>query len=196
MNRTILDSEGKIQYVPNYYNLQDMFDLYYNTSLFINARPDTSSVIISSDYNLPSLYDYKLYSLPVISSYKTYFDVNNDPELRYKVYKFFYQEYKEMWLKYDYTKLVKFFININDEIKMVKSMDEYHNNTNEKDTKKYNFILKNIFGKNEMLVFLDKFVKKNNLKWYDLKRNFEDEIKSGIYYKIKSHIKKLIISNS
>ena len=196
MNRTILDSEGKIQYLPNYYNLQDMFDLYYNKSIFIHSRPDTSSVIVSSDYNLPSLYDYKLYSLPVISSYKTYFDVNNDPELRYKVYKFFYQEYKEMWLKYDYTKLVKFFININDEIKMVKSIEEYHNNTNEKDTKKYNFILKNIFGKNEMLVFLDKFVKKNNLKWYDLKRKFEDEIKSGIYYKIKSHIKKLIISNS
>lgn len=193
MNRTFIDINGNIQYLPDYNNLQDIYNLYYNKSIFIQPAQVVRPVIISSDYNLPIFTDYKLYSLPVISSYRSYFDVNNDPELRQKVYKYFYEEYKHMWLIYSFTKLVQFFNNVDDKITLVNSLDEYKNNKCEKDAKKYNFILKNIFGKHEMLVFIDKFVRRNNVNWYDLKKMYKDEIKSEIYYKIKNHLKKLVL---
>jgi hypothetical protein len=190
MLRTFIDYNGKIQFMP-YNNLQTIYNLYNTPVIY---KPTYDTLVTSSDI-YTDIYNYKLYSLPIITSYNNFFNVNNDPELRKRIYKYFYKKYRDIWLSFSYEKLFKYFIKENDKIIFVKSREEYINNkiTDKKEKKEY--ILKNIFGKHEMLIFLDRFIRKNNLNWYDVKQNNQNDIKSAIYKKIKNHIEKIIMKN-
>jgi len=165
----------------------------YTNNAVVYKTVDNSIIITSSEpYYNTDIYNYKLYSLPIVSSYNNFFNVNNDPELRKKVVKYFYKKYKEIWMPFSYEKIFKYFTKENDKITFVKSRDDYIKNDIKDKSEKKNFILKNIFGKHEMLIFLDRFIRKNNLNWYDIQKNNQSEIKSEIYKKIKMHIEKII----
>ena len=94
-----------------------------------------------------------------------------------------------------FTKLQKYLKNTNGEITFIKTIDDYEKKIVNDDAK-VEFILENIFSKHELLVFLDKYVNKNNVNWYDLKTKHLENIKSELYDKLKNHMKKIIMKKN
>ena len=201
MLRTFLDIYGNIQYVPftsgyiNYNNITDLYysniiqDPYSNSSLIIKKNPD---IIYTTESESPSNI---ITVIPRQTYYKTNptLDVNNDPDLRKRISSYMYNKFKNIWLPFSFIKLQKYLKNENGKIIFIKNMSEYDNNKTENDDLKIEFILDNVFGKHEVVKFLDKFVRNHNVNWYDLKTKHIDKIKNDLYEKIKNHIKKIVL---
>jgi hypothetical protein len=125
MLRTYIDSNGKIRFLP-YNNVETIYNIYNDAPIVY--KPTYDSVIITSSDYYSDMYNYKLYSLPIISSYNNFFNVNDDPDLRKRIFKYFYKKYKEIWLPFSYERLYKYLIKENDKIIFIKSKDEYIKN--------------------------------------------------------------------
>lgn len=110
-------------------------------------------------------------------------DVNNDPELRKKVVKYFYGQV-EAWMFGGFRDLADYFTEKNGTVTLGKSNDGMT-------SAKSDFILNEIISKSTILKILDKYVRRKNANWYDLKTKHYDSVKSYIHTKIKSHIRKL-----
>ena len=188
MFNTFIDSNGNVQYIPtvNTYSqfpminpminpiINSMINPYYNT----NNDSEKSPISYTSG--------------PLILNTKSDIDVNDDPELRIRVTNYFYNKFRDIWLPFSFVKLQKFLINDKDEIKFIKNIDEYEQKK-ENNNDKVEYIIKNIFGKHEMVKFLDRFVRKRNVNWYDLRSKHSDKIKSELYDKLKNHMKKIVL---
>lgn len=191
MLRTFVDLNGNIQYLPinsdfNIYYSTMIPDPYPNSSIIIKKNPD----IIYSDSDSP----IKTVTIIPRTNYYTsnsIYDVNNDPELR-RITTYMFNKFKDTWLPFSFIKLQKYLKNENGKIEFIKNMSEYDNKV-ENDDLKIDFILDNVFGKHEMVKFLDKFVRNNNVNWYDLKNKHIDTIKNNLYEKIKNTLKKIVI---
>ena len=182
MLRTFVDINGNIQYTP--------FGSYTN-------NPYTNSLLISTPTysdDVNSVIGYNLFPRPIFRTNPSYSNVNNDPELRKRVTRYFYEKFVTVWLPFTFIKLQKYLKNENGEIIFIKTISDYEKDI-KNDDKKIEFILDNIFSKHELLVFLDKFVNKNNANWYDLKTKYADKIKSELYDKLKNHMKKIVIKH-
>ena len=193
MLRTFVDINGNIQYVP--------YNAYTNNvnNIYFNDPYSNSSLIISPSYSdddksndKSNLIGYNVLPRPIFYTNSLVSDVNNDPELRKKVVRYFFEKFATVWLPFTFTKLQKYLKNTNGEITFIKTIDDYEKEI-VNDDKKVDFILENIFSKHELLVFLDKFVNKNNVNWYDLKTKHIEKIKSELYDKLKNHMKKIIM---
>jgi len=195
MLRSFVDINGNIQYVP--------FGAYSNQinsvfqPIYVNDPYANSSLVVTptySDEEKPSITGYNVYPRPIFYTNSNYSDINNDPELRKRVVRYFFEKFSTVWLPYSYTKLQKYLKNTNGEISFIKTIGEYDKEIIN-DNAKVEFILENILSKHELLVFLDKFVNKNNVNWYDLKLKHIDKIKSELYDKLKNHMKKIVIKH-
>ena len=193
MIRTIINPNGNIEYLPNISNqslvlnrmpfLTPIIDPYSNSSIIITPDPESetdSYTIFPRSIYQPSLYNPR-----------SILDVNNDPELRRRITKYFYEKYKNIWLPFSFIKLQKYLKNEEGKINFIKNINEYDAKIVNDDLK-IDFILDNILGKHELLKFLDKFVRTYNVNWYDLKK-YTDKIKYELYDKIKNHMKKIVI---
>ena len=192
MFRTFVDLNGNIQYFPlttdlNIYYNNIIPDPYSNSSIFIKKNPD----IIYSESDSP-LNSITIIPKQTYYASNTIYDVNNDPDLRRRITTYFYNKYIDNWLPFSFIKLQKYLKNENGKIDFIKNMSEYDNKVDNDDLK-IDFILDNIFGKHEIVKFLDKFVRNNNVNWYDLKTKHIDRIKNDLYEKIKNLIKKIVI---
>ena len=111
--------------------------------------------------------------------------------------RYFFHKYSTIWLPFSYIKLQKYLISVDSNINFIKNINDYNKEISIEQkiipSEKIDFIIDNIFGKHELLVFLDKFVRINNLNWYDLKTKYSDKIKSDLYDKLKNHMKKIVI---
>lgn len=110
-------------------------------------------------------------------------DVNNDPDLRKRVVKYFYGQF-ETWLFGGFRDLGDLFIEKSGSVSLGKSSDGMT-------SAKSDFILNEIVSKNTILKILDKYVRRKGANWYDLKTKHYDSLKSYIHTKIKSYIRKL-----
>lgn len=118
-------------------------------------------------------------------------DLNNDPEIRIKMTKYFNDKFK-LWIDKDYRDLHKYLkIQSDGKIRFVKTWDEYVNNE-EINNIKTSFITDEIFNKNNMVRFLNKYVEKNNVDWFDLKKH-KDKIKENLFKKLRSHMRKFVL---
>ena len=198
MLRSFIDQNGNIQYFPNY-NLDIPTTTLNYVPLspfglpqpFLNPMYTPTKEIYTPSYTLYPRPD--VFPIGFVSSSRNISDVNNDPELRKKITKYIYEKYKTVWLPFSFIKLQRYLINKDDVITVIKNINEYEQTTSNDNTK-INYILDTIFGKHELLVFLDKFISANNANWYDLKSKFLDQIKYDLYNKIKNHMKKIVLN--
>lgn len=194
MLRSFVDINGNIQYVP--------FGAYSNYTnsviqpIYVNEPYANSSLVVTptfSDDN-ESITGYNVFPRPIFYTNSRFSDVNNDPELRKKVVRYFFEKFATVWLPYSFLKLQKYLKNSNGEISFIKTIGDYDKEVVNDDAK-IEFILENVFSKHELLVFLDKFVNKYNANWYDLKTKHVEKIKSDLYDKLKNHMKKIVIEH-
>jgi len=191
MLRTFIDKNGSIQFIqPNTFNTNQMYNIlnypnYPNYSNLLVNKDDTDNDFVYS-FQKPIIYTNNISNIS---------NVNNDPELRKKVVRYFYDKYANTWLPFSFMKLQKYLISTENNIEFIKNINDYNKelSNNTISSEKIDFIIKNVFGKHELLVFLDKFINKNNFNWYDLKTIHFDKIKSELYDKIKNHMKKIVI---
>lgn len=191
MLRTFVDIYGNIQYVP--------FSPYSNQPngilqpVVYNDPYANSSLVISPDYSDDnSVIGYNVLPRPIFYTNPIKSDVNNDPELRKKIVKFFYEKFANIWLSQSWIKLQRYLKVSNGEVTFIKSVSDYDKELIN-DEKKIEFILENIFSKHELLVFLEKFVNRYNVNWYDLKTKHYEKVKSELYDKLKNHMKKIVM---
>ena len=164
MYRTFVDLYGNIQYIPitNDYNMyynNIIPDPYSNSSIFIQKNPE---IIYSDSESL--INSITIIPKPMYYSSNTIYDVNNDPDLRRRITTYFYNKFKDTWLPFSFIKLQKYLKNENGKIEFIKNMSDYDSKI-ENDDLKIDFILDNIFGKHEIVKFLDKFVRNNNVNF-------------------------------
>ena len=110
-------------------------------------------------------------------------DVNNDPELRKRVVKHFHGQF-EVWLFGSFRDLGNYFTDKNGTVTIGNSEDGMTN-------AKANYIMSEIVSRNTILKILDKYVRRKNANWYDLKGKDSESVKKYIHTKIRSHIRKL-----
>jgi len=195
MLRSFVDINGNIQYVPFAAYSNQMNSVFQ--PIYVNDPYSNSSLIVTptySDEQKPNITGYNVYQRPIFYTNPTYSDVNNDPELRKKVVRYLFKKFETAWLPYTFIKLQKYLKNTNGEISFIKTFGEYDKEIIN-DNAKVEFIIENILTKREFLIFLDKFVNKNNANWYDLKNKHIDKIKYELYDKLKNHMKKIVIKH-
>jgi hypothetical protein len=207
MFRTFIDQNGNIQYIPiNSFSQNTILqpasiNPYYNPiiqqPIYVNDPYANSSLIITtSEDDNENDYAFSAYAKPIFYN-PTSYDVNNDPELRKKVVKYFFHVYSTNWLPFSFIKFQKYLNSSNGNISFIKNINEYNKESSVEQSvipsEKLDFIIDNIFGKHELLVFLDKFVRVNNVNWYDLKSKHYDKVKTDLYDKLKNHMKKIVI---
>lgn len=198
MIRTFVDINGNIQYFqtnPLTPQLNNIFQPVFYDDPYAN-----SSLIITPTYSdeetdgKKKIIGYDVLPRPIFYTNTVTSDVNNDPELRKKIVRFFYDKFCTVWLPYSFTKLQKYLKNENGKISFIKTASDYEQKI-VNDDKKIDFIIENIFTKHEMVRFLDKFVNKFNVNWYDLKTKHVDKIKSDLYDKLKNHMKRFVMNS-
>jgi hypothetical protein len=199
MFRTFINSNGNIEYIPinsftqNNITINPYYQNIIPEPIYTNDPYSNSSLIINTESDN---YSFSAYPKPISYNSSSY-DVNNDPELRKKVVKYFFHVYSTTWLPFSFTKLQKYLTLSNGNISFIKNINEYNKETtvekNVVPADKLDFIIDNVFGKHELLVFLDKFVRVHNVNWYDLKTKHYDKVKTELYDKLKNHMKKIVI---
>jgi len=194
MLRTFVDIYGNIQYVP--------FSAYPNQTntilqpVLYNDPYANSSLVISPEYSNDNsvINGYNVFQRPIFYTNPVRSDVNNDPDLRKKVVRFFFEKFANIWLSQSFIKLQRYLKVSNGEVTFIKTTGDYDKEL-VNDDKKVEFILENIFSKHELLVFLEKFVNRYNVNWYDLKTKHYERVKTEIYQKLKNHMKKIVMEH-
>lgn len=117
----------------------------------------------------------------------TYANVNNDPNLRRKMVKYFWHKI-EQWLNNSslYKKLYDNMYVVDNKIKF--GVDNKPENT-VNNIIKFEYIITEIINKKDLYDILDKFCKINNVNYWDLQElHVKDKVKKFIYSKIKNVI--------
>lgn len=173
MLRTFM-SNGNLQFVYDINtNINPFFDIYD-----ANKRTNDGVLIVDPYYTTPR---------PIFRTNQSIDDVNNDPELRKRMTKYFYDKFKTDWVYGSYSALYDYLSVKNGEVKIERSDKGKSDN----DNLKAEFIINEIFSKSDMLDLLDKYVRQNDVNWYDLKTKHKLDVKDYIFKKIKSHMSKL-----
>lgn len=167
MLRTFM-SDGKLQFV---YDVNTSYNPIFST--YVNSNND----LIIADPMLTA-------PRPIFRTDPTIPDVNNDPDLRKRMTKYFYDKYKSDWVYGSFSDLYKYLVVSNGEVKLGKSDDKDDKN----DNIKAEFLVKEIFSKYDMLELLDKYVHQKDVNWYDLRTKHKTEVKDYIHRKIKKHM--------
>jgi hypothetical protein len=151
-----------------------------------------NSIIVQHDNGLVTSSTTLVPPRAVFRTNPTISDVNDDPELRKRMTKYFFHKFKNDWLYQSLTELQKYLEIKDGQVQFVKSIDSY-SKTNESSDQKIKFIHEEVFTKHEMLTFLDKYVRKYNVNWYDLKTKHKHDVQDQLQHKIKNHMKKLVL---
>jgi hypothetical protein len=141
-------------------------------------------MIVSNSPVLPLPLVYAQYPNVVV-----YTDINNDIEMRRKIVKYFYDIINDSWITYYFSDLFKYFIIENNNVKLVKSL----NNLSNKDTNSLikNYILNKYFKRNNIEKLINKFRKINDINWWEVKK-YQDKFSKFIFSKLKYHLESKI----
>lgn len=132
---------------------------------------------------------------PLYPSVITYPDVNANADLRQKVTEYFFDKILKNWLKYHYLNLFSLVSVSNGIASLIKDIKQAETNLKNDSTEnaiKYEFIVDNFLTKKDVYTLLEKFRKKYQLNWWDLKQH-ADDIRKFIGHKVRKYIKTKII---
>jgi len=159
-----------------------------NIDMLINY-PSIFNTKISPMALNPQYTPFYLLDNIVIPTKITYPNVNNDPELRKKMVRYYWNKIN-IWLKESnlYKQLYSKMYVVGDKINF--GMDEKPENTRN-NIIKYEYIIKEIINKKDLYNILDKFCKINDVNYWDLQDiNIKNKVKNYIYNKINKVILK------
>jgi hypothetical protein len=157
---------------------------------------DTSTLInLSTITKLPNILTTPLVaniSIPYIEYrpqlyYSMYQDINTDPELRDKMITYFYDKTVQS-LKDEFSDLYKYVIQTNQDVRLIKNLNEYEKNDRKFTYPKMDFLLNHFIAPHKIKDIVKKYVAKNNIKWYDLKK-YKESLLDYIHSKIRKNIK-------
>jgi hypothetical protein len=128
---------------------------------------------------------------------------DNDPELRRKVVKYFYDRLKDIYFHGKFQKLLKYIVIENNIPRLVKSYEELQKNIDNKNdiSIRIKFITENIFSKYDLEVLISKLIQKYgmlfsddeyNMHWYNAKNKYSSKVKKAMYKKIKYRLQKKV----
>ena len=141
---------------------------------------------------------------PNITNIRNLTHPDQDPELRKKVVKHFYNQLKEVYFLGKFQKLLKYVIvDENNKVRLVNSFSELQQNKNNNNnfTLRIKFITENIFSKYDLEVLISKLIAKysmlysedeDNIHWYNAKYKHASIIKKAMYKKIKYRLQKKV----
>ena len=141
---------------------------------------------------------------PPITNIRHLTTPDQDPELRRKVVKHFYNNLKEVYfLSSKFQKLLKYIVVENNIPRLVKSFEELQTNSNNNSDFKLRikFITDNIFSKYDLEILISKLIAKysmlysedeHNMHWHNAKYRHAKVVKKGIYKKIKYRLQKKV----
>jgi hypothetical protein len=168
------------------------------TTAASGSGPGTGTVPgTTQSYNLSIL-------TPPITNIRQISHPDNDPELRKKVVKYFYDKLKDISFNSKFQKLLKYIIVENDKARLVKSYEELQQNekNNSNMTARVNFIIDHIFSKYDLELLISKLIQKYgmlfsddeyNMHWYNAKNKYSSKVKKAMYKKIKYRLQKKVI---
>lgn len=186
MLRTILTPDG-IQFIdPSKFPFLDLFPSFTNplvkVSLVEEDKPK-NEVWLPFESVIPKPL---FYSKPRFD-----YDVNEDPELRKRTTKYFYDELKDEWLVNDFRDLYKYLVVDNGTVRYIDSMENIDISTDNYEAKA-RFIIATIFERLDMEALLERYVKKHRVNWYDLRKKHKHNIREYVHRKIENHIRRRI----
>ena len=178
----------------------------YSPSSIFMSPPSTilyptsqAPFILTPSSPLLSLSD--LFSLQLVNAGSSFTiineSVNNNPETKYKMVKYFYYKTLDKWLFGELSNILNYFTSSNGQIQMIKNMSEYKEATSENDDamkKKKEYIEKNVFSKHDMTKILLKVIKDNDVMWSDLPRReylIKEAVKEWFRKKIRNSIQEI-----
>jgi hypothetical protein len=167
----------------------------YIMAYYVSPLDTTTLINLSTVTRLPNLLTTSLIanvSIPYIEYrpqlyYSIYQDINTDPELRNTMTTYFYEKTIQN-LKDDFSDLYKYVIQTNNDVRLIKNLNEYDKNDRKFTYPKMDFLIENFISSHKVKDIIKKYVAKNNIKWYDLKK-YKDSLLDYIHSKIRKNIK-------
>jgi hypothetical protein len=140
---------------------------------------------------------------PPITNIRHLTSPDQDPELRRKVVKHFYNQLKDVYFLGKFQNLLKYIVVENNKPRLVKSFDELQKNSDNKNdfTLRIKFITENIFSKYDLEVLISKLIAKYgmlysedeyNMHWHNAKYKHAKLVKKAMYKKIKYRLQKKV----
>lgn len=170
----------------------------YASDLF-TPKVDIKKTVTVYDNNKTSVrYDIDTPLSPriIVPPELEYPNVNNDPRLLKRVYKYFYEKTMNDWLYGEFRELLKYLVYKDNRVDMVSNELEMKQNPSDNNmeimTKKIEFISKYVMSKYDMKNFIKKYAKKSNIDLWDLKK-YKSYVKKSIYKTLKNHLEKIML---
>jgi len=140
---------------------------------------------------------------PPITNIRHLTNIDQDPELRRKVIKHFYNQLKDVYFLGKFQNLLKYVVVENSSARLVKSYEELQKNSNNNNdfALRIKFITDNIFSKYDLEVLISKLIAKYgmlysedeyNMHWYNAKYKHSRLVKKTMYKKIKYRLQKKV----
>jgi hypothetical protein len=140
---------------------------------------------------------------PPITNIRHLTNIDQDPELRRKVVKHFYNQLKDVYFLGKFQNLLKYIVVENGSARLVKSYEELQKNSDNNNdfTLRIKFITENIFSKYDLEVLISKLIAKYsmlysedeyNMHWYNAKYKHSRLVKKTMYKKIKYRLQKKV----
>lgn len=135
----------------------------------------SSDIIITSDYPMPiipSIVSNISYTRPLSAAYS---DLNQDPQIRNQLTKYFYYKVLDKFLYEDLFDLLSYLTVSNDKVNLAKNPDKASsaNDSQEIVEKKVAFIERALFSKDDMYKILKRLTAENGVEWIQLPHNQE-----------------------
>ena len=176
------------------YAVTPSYPIYQPTVTTVAASAVSPFPYIATVPTVQTVYSVNNYlPTPLYPSVITYPDVNANRQLRNNVIDYFYNKIVGNWLKYQYVDLYKLLEVTNGTVSFIKSMNNL--NSSDKDINaKYDFMLRNYLNRETVSKLLDKFRRKNNINWWNIKDHTDvvrKYIKSKLEKFMKSQVKNI-----
>ena len=116
-----------------------------------------------------------------------YQDIHNDPQTKKSIVSYFYDRLKYRWLVNDFHELYKYLKVTESGVTYVDDVKSFDTNPDNRELKA-RFIIATIFDKIDMEALLDKYARKHERSWHDLKTKYHKDVKNYVYSKIRKHM--------
>lgn len=168
-----------------------VYPIYQPTVTTIAASAISPLPYVATVPTVPTIYSVNSYlPMQTYPNVVTYPDVNSNKQLRNNVIDYIYNKIVGNWLKYQYFDLYKLLEVSNGTVSFVKSMNKL--DSSDKDVNaKYDFILRNFLNRETVSRLIDKFRRKNNINWWNIKDN-SDVLRKYIQHKLEKFMKSQI----
>lgn len=181
----LLNNPTQILLSPSANNLSIAADPY-TTATLLNTVSPYNPLLTNTIYQPGMLLPAMTYSLP------SNLDMNQNPNVQYKIAKYYYYRTIDDWLYNDkmMMELLKYFRVSDKGVDVVANLSDADKNAHDSQAtveRKVDFIEKNVFTADSIMRLLKKFINETGITWVQLSKN-NYFIKEAVYKYLKNKI--------